>query len=87
MALTIIDRWDEDSSEGHERYATVEFDDYSKVDVKTKEDGFAYVMCCGNGYEVYQDTDDGFRDLTSDETDEVLDFVAEWLERESEVIL
>ena len=85
MVLTIIDGWDEESSEGHERYVTVEFEDYTKVDVKTKEDGFAYVMQCGNGMEVYQDTDDGFRNLTPEETDDVLQVVADFLKREDGV--
>lgn len=80
MNMKVINNWTEDFDETR-TYTTVRFDDDSKVDVVTKEDGFAYVMSATGG-EVYRNADDGFRDLTKEETDEVLDFVERYLKRE-----
>ena len=83
--MELYDRWDDWSSEGNERYITIELDDYGKVDLKRKENGFMYVMNCGNGFEVYRDADDGYRFLTKDEEDEVMDFAEEQFRIEAEL--
>ena len=86
MDIKLISRWDMQSGEGNEKYMTFELDDYGKCDVKVKENGFYYVMYSGNGYEVYEDADDGYRDLTEDEKDEVFQLVEEQLDAEKEVM-
>ena len=86
MDIKLVDRWDDLSGEGNEKYMTFELDDYGKCDVKVKEDGFYYVMYSGNGYEVYRDAaDDGYRDLTDDEQEVVFQLVKDQLDTETEL--
>ena len=85
MDIKLISRWDDWSGEGNEKYMTFELDDYGKCDVKVKEDGFYYVMYSGNGYEVYKDADDGYRDLTDEEKDTVFQLVEDQLNAEMEL--
>ena len=77
--MQVINAWTEEDSEGFKTYITVEFEDKTKVDVVTKEDGFSYVMETGNGGEVYVGADEGIRDLSEEETDMVLCFVSNYL--------
>ena len=82
MKMNIIDEWREISSEGLERYMTVELIGLGKCDVKLKENGFMYVMESGNGGELYVDIDTGIRNLTKDEYDNVITFAKAAFARE-----
>jgi hypothetical protein len=82
MDIKLIARWDDLSGEGNEKYMTFELDDYGMCDVKVKEDGYMYIMYSGNGYEVYRDADDGYRDCTEDEKETVYNLAEEQLEVE-----
>lgn len=81
MEFELIDRWDSNGEE----YITYEMDDYSRVDVKRTEDGFIYVMECNNGYEVYGTGLEGYRNLTEDERNMVLQTAGEQFEVEAEL--
>lgn len=87
--MEVVARWDEDSSEGHEQYMTVEFrvvdgNKLERVDIKHKEDGFTYVMDCPNGYPVYEEgTDNGHRELDDEEYGDLIEFADMQLEREA----
>lgn len=77
--MRLISKWyDDNDPEGRAVYMTISINDTDKVDVKRKANGFAYVMQCGNGSEVYRNTDDGVRDLTEKETEDVLDFAEKY---------
>lgn len=75
MRIKIVNKWTDTSSEGKERYATLQLSDGGKVDVKIKSDGFVCVMLSGNGYEVYKDTDNGYRDCTNAEAKTIFNMI------------
>ena len=90
-SMSTVDRWSDWSSEGNEEYMTVEFvvvdgDKIERVDIKHKEDGFTYVMDCHNGYPVYEEgSEDGYRELTTEEYEELIEFADEQFEVEAKL--
>ena len=83
--MELLDRWDDNNDpEGRAIYMTFAISD-GKVDVKCKADGFIYVMDSGNGGEVYINSDDGIRDLTKKETEEIIGLTIEQLKVEAEM--
>jgi hypothetical protein len=86
MEINLVDRWDNESSEGLERYMTYELSDYGKTDVKVKEDGKVVILYSW-GYQVYNDKSQGYRDLTDDETEMVVDLAEEQAEAERRISL
>lgn len=87
--MEVVDRWDDISGEGYERYLTIELDNYDRVDVKRKEDGFTYIMQCANGYEVYKPEGNedgiGYRYLDESEQDEVMDVALDFFNEEDRI--
>ena len=75
MGIKIVNRWENTSSEGEERYVTLQLSDGGKVDVKIKNNGFICMMLSGNGYEVYKDTDNGYRDCTNAEAKTIFNMI------------
>ena len=86
MNIKLIDRWDD--IEGN-KYLTLDIGNNEWVDVKRsiEDDGwYTYIMDCENGYEVYKDGEvNGCRHTTWDEEKEIMDFVAEQFEIETEL--
>ena len=77
-----IDRWDD--LYGDEMYITVGLNMKECVDAKRNATSeLTYIMDCANGFEVYTvDSEDGTRNLTDAEREEVLDWITEQFDME-----